>query len=175
MADHNTVQPDDFPPDLKAFEAALGGLVPAESRLDRDRLMYLAGAAAATPRSSAPATRSIRLPALFWPIATAALFLVALGLGALVAIRQPLERIVYVDRPAARMNPGDTPSLTAHWPQIELPVVADRDRSSGSYLALREQVLLLGLGALDAPSGPAEPADHSDVRNRALLNHLLGS
>jgi hypothetical protein len=73
------------------------------------------------------------------------------------------------------MNPGDAPSLAAHWPQIGSTIVADRDRSSGNYLVLREQVLRLGVGALDAPSRAAEPADHSDVRNRALLNQLLGS
>jgi hypothetical protein len=92
-----------------------------------------------------------------------------------MTLRQPRERIVYIDRPAAHTNPGDAPSLATHWPQIGSTIVADHDRTSGSYLALREQVLRLGVGALDAPSGAAEPADHSDVRNRALLNHLLGS
>jgi hypothetical protein len=175
MADHNTLHPDDFPPDLKAFEAALAGLIPAESRLSRDRLMYFAGAAAATPNGKQSAVRSSRLPAILWPLATAALFLVALGLSALVALRQPTERIVYMDRPAARLSPNNAPTLAAHWPQTGSIIVANRNRSGSSYLVLREQVLKLGVGALDAPSGAAEPADHSDVRNRALLNHLLGS
>jgi hypothetical protein len=175
MSTHEDYTPDDFPPDLKAFEAALAGLVPAESRLNRDRLMYFAGAAAATSSTTQPRSQLGRLPALLWPMATAALFLIAVGLGALIAMRQPTERIVYIDRPAAPMNPGDAPSLAAHWPQIGSTIVADRDRSSGNYLVLREQVLRLGVGALDAPSRAAEPADHSDVRNRALLNQLLGS
>jgi hypothetical protein len=174
MADRKPSHSDDFPPDLKAFEAALGGLVPAESRLNRDRLMYLAGAAAAAPSGSQTAMRSSRLPAFLWPLATAALFLAALGLGALVALRQPTERIVYQDRPAASTNPGDAPSLALHLPLIG-PTNSMHGTASGSYLALREQVLRHGVGALDAPSGPAEPADQSDVRNRALLNHLLGS
>jgi hypothetical protein len=175
MSTHDDYTPDDFPPDLKAFEAALGGLVPAESRLNRDRLMYLAGAAAATPSGNQPALRIGRIPALLWPIATAALFVIAVGLGALAALRQPAERIVYVDRPAARANSADAPSLLAQLPRVGPSTAADRDTTSGSYLALREQVLRLGVGALDVPSGAAEPPDRSDVRNRSLLNHLLGS
>jgi hypothetical protein len=174
MSTHDEHRPDDFPPDLKAFEAALVGLVPAGSRIDRDRLMYRAGAAAATSATQSPPTLFSRLPAMLWPTATAAMLLVTLGLGALVAMRQPTERIVYVDRPAARTNPGDAPSLAVHWPQVGSTIAPDRD-SSGSYLVLREQVLRLGVGALDTPSRATEPADHSDVRNRALLNQLLGS
>ncbi len=173
MSHSNPSRPDDFPSDLKAFEAALGGLVPAEGRLDRDRLMYLAGAAAATPGSSRPTTRFARLPALLWPVATAALFLITIGLGAVVALREPTERIVYVDRPA-RANPSNAPLLVAQLPRIG-PTAADREMPSGSYLALREHVLRLGVEALDVSSGAAEPPDRSDVRNRSLLNRLLGS
>lgn len=175
MSDRNASHPDDFPPDLKAFEAALGGLVPAESRPNRDRLMYLAGAAAAATSNIQPAARFGRFPSLLWPVATAALFLITIGLGALAAFRQPTERIVYVDRPAAGANPVDAPLLLAQSPRVGPSAAADRDTTSGSYLALREQVLRLGVGALDVPSGAAEPPDHSDVRNRSLLNQLLGS
>ena len=174
MADLKPSHADDFSPDLKAFEAALGGLVPADSRLNRDRLMYLAGAAAAAPATRHRAMRFHRLPALLWPAATAALFLIAAGLGAIVAFREPQVRVVYVDRPSAGSNRGDAPSLLVHLPPIG-STGSTRGTASGSYLALREQVLRNGVGALDAPSGPAEPADQSDVRNRALLNHLLGS
>jgi hypothetical protein len=38
---------DTTEPGLRAFEAALGGLVPAGGRIDRDRVMYRAGQAAA--------------------------------------------------------------------------------------------------------------------------------
>jgi hypothetical protein len=175
MSDRNASHPDDFPPDLKAFEAELGGLVPAESRLNRDRLMYLAGAVAAATGSSRPALRFGRLPKLLWPIATAALFVIAVGLGALVALRQPTERVVYVNRPAASAHPGDGPSFLAQSSHVGPLAAADRGTTSGSYLALREQVLRLGVGALDVPSDAAEPPDRSDVRNRSLLNHLLGS
>ena len=48
MSANDEYRPDDFPSELKPFEASLGSLVPAASRVDRDRLMYLAGAASAT-------------------------------------------------------------------------------------------------------------------------------
>jgi hypothetical protein len=175
MSTHDPLRPDDFPPDLKAFEAALSGLIPAASRLDRDRLMYQAGAASAAPATNHPAIRSSRHPMRLWPAATAALLVVALGLGTFVALREPHERIVYVDRPAAKSNLGTSPNLAIRFPRIEPAIPRAQDPANASYLALREQVLRLGVEALDAPRRPGEQPDHHDVRNRALLNHFLGS
>ena len=44
-------------PDLAGVEAALAGLRPAPSALDRDRLMFLAGQAAGLRRASAVTSR----------------------------------------------------------------------------------------------------------------------
>jgi hypothetical protein len=174
MSTHDDHRPDDFPPDLKAFEAALAGLVPTGSRIDRDRLMYRAGAAATTSATKSPPNRFSRLPAMLWPTATAAMLLVTLGLGALIALRQPQERIVYVDRPAGS-RVGGSPALATQWPDL-LPSLASRENpATASYLALRQQVLRVGVESLDAPSHGGERTGQSDVRNRALLNHFLGS
>jgi hypothetical protein len=172
MSTHDDHRPDDFPPDLKAFEAALAGLVPAGSRIDRDRLMYRAGAAATTSATKSLPTRLSRLPAMVWLTATAAMLLVTLGLGALVALRQPQERIVYVDRPA---NTAGATTLALHLPGIGPTLPLASDAANAGYLALREQVLRSGVEALDVPSRPGERSDRADVRNRALLNHFLGS
>jgi hypothetical protein len=175
MSVHEDNRPDDFPPDLKAFEAALSGLIPAASRLDRDRLMYQAGAASAAPATNHPAIRTSRHPMMLWPAATAALLVVALGLGTLVALRRPEDRIVYVDRPAAKSNQGTSPALAVQFPRIEPAIPRALDPPSAGYLALREQVLRLGVEAIEPPRHPGEQPDHHDVRNRALLNQFLGS
>jgi hypothetical protein len=163
---------NEFPSELKPFEAALGSLMPAGSRVDRDRLMYLAGAAGATIPLPAPIPR---LHCAIWPCATAAMALVSLGLGSLLAFRQPQERIVYVSHPAANADPSISPSFPQQYEDTE-PRVASRLNSSGfSYLVLREQVLQRGVDALDAPVRGAHGANPSDVRNRTLLKEFLGS
>ncbi len=61
-------------PELAAVEAALASLTLRPAAVERDRLMFLAGQAAALK-----ATR--RRGAWLWPCATAAALLLALGLG----------------------------------------------------------------------------------------------
>jgi hypothetical protein len=172
MSANDDSRPDDFPADLKPFEAALGSLVPAGSRVDRDRLMYLAGAASAPSR--VPNRRS-RSRGFFWPCAAAAMLLVSLGLGALVAFRGPAERIVYVDRPVVNQEPSTAPSVTAPAGDTETRFAASQGSVDASYLVLREHVLRLGVNALDAPSPEVGGSHRTDARNRALLNRLLGS
>jgi hypothetical protein len=181
MSANDDSRPDDFPADLKPFEAALGSLVPAGSRVDRDRLMYFSGAASATNAASATAAPS-REPnrrgqsrGVFWPCAAAAMLLVSLGLGALVAFREPAERIVYVDRPVVNQEPSAAPSVTAPAGDSETRFAASQGSVDASYLVLREHVLRLGVNALDAPSPEVGGSHRTDARNRALLNQLLGS
>src|SRR5579871_2417889 len=100
MSTSDYSHPDDFPPDLKPFEAALAGLKPARSRIDRDRLMYQMGFSAKCDERRAVPRRS-RASGFVWPLATAASLLVAVGLAAVVLFRAPSERIVYVDLPDA--------------------------------------------------------------------------
>jgi hypothetical protein len=71
--------------ELQALEAALAGLAPAAGGVDRDRLMYRLGQQSIAPRAAG----------WRWPLATAALALVAgtLALGLWV---NPRERVVYV-------------------------------------------------------------------------------
>lgn len=62
-------------PELAAIQAALAALTPQAAGLDRDRVMYLAGRAAACQ----PARR--RAAAWLWPCATAASLMLAAVLG----------------------------------------------------------------------------------------------
>ncbi|HEY2149047.1 MAG TPA: hypothetical protein VGH32_13995, partial [Pirellulales bacterium] len=94
-----SIPADDFGSDLKPLEAALGSLAPAASRIARDRLMFLAGAASIDATGSAVTGEILsaakagddcaRLPqhwqrtflATFWPLVTAVLLLISIGLG----------------------------------------------------------------------------------------------
>jgi hypothetical protein len=60
--------PEKFSDDLKPFEAILGSLWPVASRIDRDRLMYEAGAAAVSIPATAP---KHRLKQWMWACASA--------------------------------------------------------------------------------------------------------
>lgn len=131
--------------DLTAFESVLRGLDPAPVRLDRDALMFRAG------QSHAPARTR---PALGWPLATAALALVAAGQAALLAIRPPtvLEGPIPAPGSAATAAPYSLPESSP--PMIPaLPV----PRTESQRLALR--LALHGLDAL--PPSPAAVATWS--------------
>jgi hypothetical protein len=88
-------------PELKAIESALGELIPISSRLDRDKLMFQAGA------MSKPASRR----RWAWPAITAALS-VALAGESIFFLARPasrvVERIVFVPAPAGAVRFEDT-------------------------------------------------------------------
>src|SRR5262245_5081507 len=101
-----------LPGELKALEAALGGLKPAAGAIERDRLMYLAGRASLE--------RGRGLARFGWPLASAALLLFSVTLLARQTIWPAVkERIVYVpgggnSQVAIARSPG-LPELTS-WP-----------------------------------------------------------
>jgi hypothetical protein len=124
--------------ELTPFEAAFASLTPAAGPIDRDRLMFRAGQAAARP-------------GWLWPAAAAALALVAAGLGAALAVRRPapaVERVVYVPREEVAPTP---PASVA-----EPPAPAegeDRLTQATSYWRLRQQLFRAGPDA--RPPAPA--------------------
>jgi hypothetical protein len=132
---------------LRQIEAALRGLSPMGGRLDRDRLMYLAGQASAVgPETRQSATGVASYTRFAWPLATAASLLMAMTLGvALIFSPRAGERIVYVDRP----NAGGSAAMVS-FPSAP----ADSSHAAGSdqdnYLQLRNLVLTRGVDALPA-------------------------
>jgi hypothetical protein len=138
-----------FDSELSAIEAALQLLAPAESRVDRDAVMFRSGQAAA---------RAVVGWHRAWIVTAASLGLIAMAEAFLLAHRpapRTVERVVVV-REAAK-------------PQVEAPAparaVADTpaapvSRSSEGMLALgrtdyerlAEQVLRYGLDGLPAPA-----------------------
>ncbi len=147
-------------PELNAIEAALGSLAPSKSRLDRDRLMFLAG-------QRQQQRQTARWP---WRAIAATLALVALGEGALLAFRpesEPriVERLVVVQEPALpeRSEPVRPPMPEPEGPApvVILSQSSKRpDRSSvfasswpsdSSYMQLRRNVLRYGIEGLPEP------------------------
>jgi hypothetical protein len=147
-------------PELNDIESALRGLVPVPSRLDRDALMFQAGAALAR---STPRGRWI------WPSIAATLAIALFSESLLLVIRPDppvIERIVVVREPApatgmpARLDvpapppapqdalsgawSPDAPSLASSWPEVP------------GYQRVQDLVLRLGLDALPERSSPPE-------------------
>jgi hypothetical protein len=131
----------DPPEQLDAFEAALASLSLKPAGLSRDRVMFLAGRAAAQASSS----RS-RIATWLWPCATAASLLLAVALGGTLLLHgQPPSR----DHEVAYNH-------TSPW-AAEL---ADSAQASADYLRLRHLVLAEGVEALAVPSpAPSSPVD----------------
>jgi len=158
-------------PELNAIEAALGSLVPARSRIDRDHVMFRAGQASV--RTSRSGQRA-------WTAVAASLALVALGEGMLLAHRpqgQIVKEEVVIREPAA--TPIESPSerIVAEIPE---PFANERSISLGetAYERLTSQVLRYGLDGLpvsrtvvSSPSGPG-PASSGQMLQEELRKLL---
>jgi hypothetical protein len=131
-------------PELTALEEALRRLAPAPAALDRDRLLFRAGQAAAPRR-------------WFWPAATAVSTATASVLAVLLACRPApvVERIVPVpvERPApAPLGEGpNDPEDSSVPPEARTPggLVSQRQ--------LEEHLLRRGLDGLGEPPPPPDP------------------
>jgi len=127
-------------PELKAIEAALGSLVPARSRIDRDRVMFRAGQAS---------VRRSRLGLLTWNSIAASLALLALGEGILLVHRPAPKTVVVFREPAtAPIGPLAEPSV-AEAP-ASLPIERSLSLGQTAYERLAAQVLRYGLDGLPA-------------------------
>jgi hypothetical protein len=149
---------DPLDPEFASIEAALGKLVPARSRLDRDQLMFQAGAI-----STRPGARSRWV----WPSMAAMLAVVALSESVALAVR-PNPQVVVVQMPKAEpaaetksvqvvpveilsQSPSAQPTQTEAW----LP-------AANEAVALKRQVLRFGLEGLpDAPPLVSRSSDEA--------------
>jgi hypothetical protein len=163
------------PDDLKQVQETLAALAPRPPQVDRDRLMFLAGAAAASggrqPPEVTDVARRASLGNHFWPAATAALGATSLAI-ALVVRMGASPQIVYVERPSpedeamgpnavVRINPTpDSPSAAIADEPRSSPRIAESLASNrpamprvpaDNYLRSREVALRMGLDALGAP------------------------
>jgi hypothetical protein len=179
--------------DLKEIEAALASLVPRADRLDRDRLMFLAGQASVVRRGQ---DRVVRVARWAWPSAFAATSAVAAGLLVALLMRwQPGvdDRIAHVAAPvqvpaerAAAPESPQYPVLRTEYPVpgTQYPgLSADAQgawlrfpRLRDSYHDLLARVLDRGLDAWKAPAGSGVPLPAAPPATyREMLEALLES
>lgn len=163
---------------LERFAAELAALSP-QARLDRDRLMYLAGqASAAIPKYGRDARRWA------WPAAFSGMTVVAASLLLLLALRpapRVVERIVRVPTPVPPPQRADVYPSTAlaqavpiNLKQREAPRGLSPNAPAAVYLDLRDRVLAMGFDSFSPPDSPPDArADSQPANYRDLLNSLL--
>ncbi len=182
MADQQEPQrrlPDE-PEELGELQQALRSLEPLPGRLDRSRLMYLAGRASASVSPGMSDTSVAGVAPKWnwaWPASTAAMTLVAATLAVALAVRpQPQPRIVrktvYVKQPAADEPDSRRPLVFDAVPRR--PASADEPGGvlPAPYLSvsLRRTVLERGVDALpDVVLSGIDPPSTS----RQMLESLL--
>ncbi len=158
-------------PELNDIESALGRLVPIPSRLDRDALMFQAGAGSA---------RSASRGRWVWPSIAATLAIALVSESLVVAVRpgpRVIERIVVVREPvpATSTSPASDAGVSDPAPPDSLVDARSSDSTSlassssvtSEYQRIQELVFRLGLDALPGRSSPlasrsdstADPAD----------------
>jgi hypothetical protein len=188
--------PADLTPELSAIEQQLAALAPRAARVDRDRLMYLAGAASEQGPPTRPAP--VERPSWLWPSATGVLAATSLGLAVLLAMREtPEPYIVYIPAPAAAAgNFADAPRAPTPREQVvAAEATPGRQHASArptatdwsvarrgsipreNYLQVRDVALRMGLDALAVPrsSGGATSAEGSDLPTyRSLMQAAFG-
>lgn len=158
---------------LTDFESALAALSPARAAVDRDRLMYLAGRAAA--RAEMRAEQSPRRTAWLWPSMTAGMTIAALFFGALLMFQSrsaPAPIAVPNQNDRERSRPEST--IDDSHQLARAP--SDRfDEISMEDLFGPRQRVSLGVGIVPPPSPAASPKDRSEFltpRSVVLLDEL---
>ena len=187
---------------MKAVEATLASLVPRTDRLDRDRLIFLAG------RESAVA-ESVPRAHWVWPGALAAMTTAAAVLLVMLLYQpEPPVVVKYVEIPVQRPDPDETVSENGSPPTEPDQVVSpppqepeEKPLHSGgrpnllaslglswwpepqgrlpanrvSYPRLLDQILTEGLDSLPPPESVAAPAESAtpQLPYRELLDQML--
>jgi len=155
--------------DLSQLEASLAALVPRADRLNRDRLMFLAGQAAAEARLgqvSAVPVQPSRRAGWFWPAATATMTALAASLLVTLAVRP-------VPQATGPIAKGST-SLPAVSEQPAVAVAREPIKSEAMVeLTAIEPALpdWLVWALFSAPPAETKPeSSYLEVRNQVLLH-----
>jgi hypothetical protein len=184
-------------PDLKAIREALGSLVPRRDRLDRERLMFLAGQASREPNEEGAADAADghlnATPGLFvvsrqialhagngrrphrwgWPAAFAGMSTVAAGLLVALVLRPPrvVERIVEVPvaSPSAVLAHEDGHQRDVPLDDAMTPAPRQPIERPGGWMAL---VLASFEKKPWASFSPADGASYMQLREMALSQGL---
>lgn len=156
------VNPQPFPDDESAkakFEQKLRSFVPLAANVDRERIMFLAGQAAASRDVAQP---SVKSPTpWYWPVSTAASLALSLGLFVLLVANRESPKDA-----ATITNNGRGPIAVAPpaSPQTQ-PLEPLPSFSEISFLRVREIALNDGVDALRSTAWSASPATTLKLRS----------
>jgi hypothetical protein len=175
--------------DVKSFEAALAGLMPRADRLDRDRLMFLAGQQSILPSTFGRGTQ--RVPGgeggkrkWAWPSAFATMSAVATVLLAMV-VYKPAPQVV--DRAVKQIASESTSNFAAQSYENtdELnPILLSKAEngkfnsadSPNSYSVILNQIITKGVDSWKpniSKSYNAKQTISPPLTNRELMDQLL--
>jgi hypothetical protein len=149
-------------PELNALAGALRSLTPRPAALDRDALLFRAGAAAAPRR-------------WLWPAATATSSTAALALALAVLCRPtpaPVEHVVYVyvERPAPQALPAPDPGPGEEPPSVPVEALGPSARSA--HQRLQDSLLRWGLDGLGEPAPLSGPVPRPAGARRTLFSSV---
>lgn len=147
--------------DLKALEAVLASLAPRTDRLDRDRLMFLAGQASVHKAATAGRADVLALapqaPRWAWPAAFSAMTALAASLFVALLLRPDPQVVVVTGEPAGVSEPRDRALAKSADPSVPIPRRnAASDLDAAYRTGLPASLGLLAMAAADAPSVPGE-------------------
>jgi len=163
--------------ELRAIEAEWARLSPRTDRLNRDRIMYLAGQASVAGRTEG------RFPGWFWPTSCAGMTAVAAVLVAMVLLRpepQVVERLVYAAPSTAARERNARPAVgrgaavRTGWASRES--AAPGMWTAGMAFCPGDDLLALAPAAefgATAPSTDADATEDQPILSRRSLRALL--
>ena len=179
------LKPRETTPDgvLQRFEAQLASLAPRAARLDRDRLMFLAGQASAATGTIEPLRRGWA-----WPAAFSAMTALAAALRVMVLthpeprviekiVRVPVE-VVESNEAVSAIKPSGGSLAPSNMAQplavaaADVRTLDDKTRSGHAYVELRDRVLAMGL---DTWTNDRSTTDHHGGKSPAAYHELLDS
>jgi hypothetical protein len=187
MFDESGLSDSDLPPELAALEGRLASLQPSALQLDRDRLMFAAGQAAAEAKYNLVTPHVGGANRWLWPSATALMTAASVMLAAMLVWKEDATSIA---------GPSATPAAVEE-KLVEQPTRADfqsvdrltsgfavtnaYQRPKGSYLEVRHVALTEGIGAVpfnghsadDRHASPIDERQTQPATPRGLLEELL--
>jgi hypothetical protein len=168
-------------PELAALERQLSALSLSPPRIDRDKLMFEAGRAAASrPRWSINLASPPWGGSRIWPATTAMMTAASVIFATMLILHRDSARV------AAPTAPQVAPVLVVAQPSVVQPAwrsdfarnawLASTQPSTG-YLGIRQAALTRGVNAIDstfsAASNVRDAGEKSDASQRRMLNELL--
>jgi len=179
MSNEREPERRELTPELAALEGRLAGLSPVAARIDRDKLMFEAGRAAAQLEGLGDLAEPSRLGVRLWPAATVIMTAASVLLATMLVWQRE-------DTQIATQPMAPPPVPVAAQPQAMPPAARlefawsssqDRQQPNTGYLGMRHVALTRGVHAIDSSflshSHEGGPSEKSDASQRRMLNELL--